>query len=128
MTDAPYIDVLETVFPVLAVRPDAEGQVARPDFFGTAFAVGPGVFMTAARVVVAAREYGALAIGKTGGDGQPIRSVTVEHVEAWPDRDIARLFCNNKVPTVLDTWMVKPVQFASSARRAGRVSAGLSAP
>ena len=72
MADAPYINVLETVFPVLAVRPDAKGQAARPDFFGTAFAVGPGVFMTAAHVVVAAEEHGAVALAGPTGDGQPV--------------------------------------------------------
>jgi hypothetical protein len=50
----PFIDIMRTVFPVVALNRDDAGQAARPDFFGTAFAVAPGVFMTAAHVVRAA--------------------------------------------------------------------------
>jgi len=30
---------MRTVFPVIAMNPQEAGQMARPDFFGTAFAV-----------------------------------------------------------------------------------------
>ena len=50
---AQFIDITRTVFPVIALeRGGEDGQMARADFVGTAFAVGPGVFMTAAGVVL----------------------------------------------------------------------------
>src|SRR4029450_162862 len=89
-------------------------EMARPDFFGTAFAVGPGVFMTADHVVEEASGVGQLAIGgPSSRDGQPIvgaaRAVAVER---WPERDIALLFCNVNPAetTVLDHWLGPRVQ------------------
>jgi hypothetical protein len=38
---APFIDIMSTVFPVIALEPDQPGEAARPDFFGTPFAIGP---------------------------------------------------------------------------------------
>ena len=44
------------------------------------------------------------------GTVNPSESITVEHVEKYPERDIALLFCNVKTPTILKTWMVRRVQ------------------
>jgi hypothetical protein len=71
----PFIDILRTVFPVVAL--EAPGQMARMDFFGTAFAVAPGVFMTAAHVVESASEKGELALAGPAPPGsglQPLGS------------------------------------------------------
>src|SRR3954447_4797491 len=60
--EPPSLDIFETVFPVVATVPGKENELEPPDFFGTAFAVGPGVYITAEHVVRAAEERGALAI------------------------------------------------------------------
>jgi hypothetical protein len=36
---------MQTVFPVGALVPQVPGEMARPDFFGTAFAVARDVFI-----------------------------------------------------------------------------------
>jgi hypothetical protein len=64
---ASHIDIMRTVFPVLATTPETT-ELARPEFFGTAFAIGAGVF-TAAHVVTAALEHGQLALGGPAGKG-----------------------------------------------------------
>jgi hypothetical protein len=99
MVAVPFIDITRTVFPVVALRADQTGEMARPDFFGPAFAVGPGVFMTAAHVATAAKAHGELAVGgPSSEDGHPlIGAVRVDQVETWSDRDVALLFCRSAV-------------------------------
>jgi len=100
-----------TVFPVLALHPEEAGQAARQDFFGTAFAIAPGVFMTAAHVVANALEHGRLAIGgPAGGEGRPLGSAVVQRYECFNDRDVALLFCDVTGVTLLNAWLLHRVQ------------------
>ncbi len=110
MTVPPHIDIMQTVFPVIATEPgntrDFPGRISS----GTAFAVSPGLFVTAAHVALAAQERGQLTVGGTV-PGQPmLGGAPVQYVETWPDRDVALLFCKTATRTVLDTWLINRVQ------------------
>ena len=111
-TTAPHIEIMRTVFPVLALNRELHGQAARPDCFGTAFAVAPNVFMTAAHVLDAASATGKVAIGgPMSGEGVPLMgAVPADAIERWPDCDIGLVFCNAPGVTILDHWLTKPVQ------------------
>lgn len=133
MVAGPFIDITRTVFPVIALKPDQAGEMARPDFFGTAFAVGPGVFMTAAHVARAAEAHGAVAVGGPSSvDGQAlIGAARVQHVETWAERDVALLFCNASgltELTELKVWLVKPVQLLTDLSSFGYPHAVTSSP
>ena len=104
---APSIDILKTVFPVAATK-DEGTQLAWPEFFGTAFAVAAGVFMTAAHVVNAAKPKGELTICGTH-DGSPMGGTKVADVELFEDFDVALLFCDMPA-TILNTWLARRVQ------------------
>jgi hypothetical protein len=106
---APFIEINRTVFPIAATTGTGT-ELARPDFFGTAFAVAPGVFMTAAHVLAAAVEHGNPTIAGPMPDGLPLGGARVYDYELFPDRDVALLFSSATVPTILNTWLVKPVQ------------------
>jgi hypothetical protein len=109
MPDEPaHIDILKTVFPVVATETNNPGELTRADFFGTAFAVGRGVFMTAAHVVEEARLHGSLTLAGPTGQGA-MGGVRVDHFEVFPERDIALLFCNAPA-TVLKLWLTNRVQ------------------
>ena len=112
MVAVPFIDITRTVFPVVALEPDQAGEMARPDFFGTAFAVGPGVFMTAAHVATEALAHGELAVGgPSSEDGHPlIGAARVDQVETWAERDVALLFCKVGGLTELKVWLTRSVQ------------------
>src|SRR5436190_55296 len=114
-----FIDVLNTVFPVVAVEPNDAGQLARPDFFGTAFAVAPGIFMTAAHVASAAQEHGELAIGGPVPEQSMMGGARVTAVETIPDRDIALLFCDAPGVTLLNSWLTTRLQVLTELRSFG---------
>src|SRR6185369_8286483 len=78
-------------------------------FFGTAFAVAQGIFMTAAHVVEAARQHGQLSLAGPTGEPAAMGGAKVDHFEVWPERDVALLFCNAPA-TVLDLWLTNRVQ------------------
>jgi hypothetical protein len=107
--EAPHIDILQTVFPVVATERNDAGELARPDFFGTAFAVGRGVFMTAAHVVEAARQHGRVTLAGPTGERTPMGGAKVDRFEVWADYDIALLFCNAPA-TVMNLWLTTRVQ------------------
>ena len=67
--------------------------MAYPDFFGTAFCVSPGVFMTAAHVALEAAAAGALGVAGPAGEGAPLGAARVKEYEIWEERDIALLHC-----------------------------------
>jgi hypothetical protein len=104
----PLINIDETVFPVMATVPGNAGELERPDFFGTAFAVGPGVYMTAAHVAQAAAARGQLSLGRRDDPG--LVGETVYYWEAWPERDIALLFCCTPGTTPLNIWLIHRTQ------------------
>jgi hypothetical protein len=105
------IDISRTVFPVVALHPESAGEMARPDFFGTAFAVAQGVFMTAAHVVEEAVAAGELGIGgPVGGEGRPLGAVRARRWEVWTDRDLALVSCDVSGLTVLNTWLTHRAQ------------------
>jgi hypothetical protein len=111
MTRSSFIDIAETVFPVVATLPGSVTQLARPDFFGTAFAVGRGVYMTAEHVLAAALKHGQLALeGPSGHPTMMLKSTKVSDWESWPDRDVALLYCDSERGTLLDTWLAIRVQ------------------
>lgn len=92
---APALDILRTVFPVVALERENHGQAVRPDFFGTAFAIAPGWFLTAGHVVQAAEERGALAIaGPTGLGSEPLGAARAIRFELFKGHDLALVQCN----------------------------------
>lgn len=105
---------MRTVFPVIALKPEQAGEMARADFFGTAFAVGPGVFMTAAHVARNAEAHGAVAIGGPSSvDGHaPLGAVRVQQIETWwPDHDVALLYVAAVAGlTELKMWLTNRLQ------------------
>lgn len=109
MPEPPHIDIFNTVFPVAATVTDEPGELARADFFGTAFCVAPGVFMTAAHVALAAQDRGHITIAGPTGQGMPMGGARVSSFESWPDHDIALLYCNAPA-TALNVWMTHRVQ------------------
>lgn len=123
-----FIDIMRTVFPVAALA-SADGEMARPDYFGTAFAIRPDLFVTAAHVVKAAVEAGALSIGGPTSATGPMGAARVAHYELFAERDIALLFMNESLPvTVLPTWLAKRVQFMTDLGSFGYPHAVTHAP
>jgi len=105
---ASHLDIMRTVFPVVATTGGGR-ELARPDFFGTAFAVAPGVFMTASHVVTNALTRGQLAIAGPSGHG-PLGACSVDEYEIFTNCDVALLFCNAGGVTLLNTWLTNRVQ------------------
>jgi hypothetical protein len=104
-----FIEIMQTVFPVVATVPGHSDELARPDFFGTAFCVRRDVFMTAEHVYRAAAAHGDVSLG--GPSEAPMMGgARVQSVECWPDRDIAVLYCQAGVVTELDTWLATRAQ------------------
>lgn len=101
------IDIMKTVLPVAARKPGSQ-ELTRPDFFGTAFAVAPNIFITAAHVWHAAASDGEPCI--TGGkpDG-PLGGAFVEAYELHDDLDIAIMRTSTKPDvTLLSSWLGHP--------------------
>jgi len=117
-TFPPQIDILKTVFPVLAMT-DEERAAARPDFFGTAFAVAPGIFLTAAHVVTAAQQHGHLTLAGVMGDGRSVGARRVDYWETFPEKDVALLYCEVTDMTILNTWLGGHVQVLTELRSFG---------
>lgn len=106
----PSIDIMRTVFPVVALQQDDSSQAARPDSFGTAFCVAPGVFMTAGHVVLNAQAAGRLAIAGPAGEGRALGAALAQDVEVWEARDVALVRCDVNGVTPLNTWLTHRVQ------------------
>jgi hypothetical protein len=116
----PHIDIMRTVFPVVALKADEPGQAARPDFFGTAFAVAPGLFITAGHVVNEARAVGALALAGPTGDGhEPVGAARVLDFELFPNHDLALLKCNVSDVTLLNVWLASRLQLLTDVSAFG---------
>ena len=81
------IDIMKTVLPVAARRSGSQ-ELTRPDFFGTAFAVAPNIFITAAHVWHAAAADGEPCIAGGKPDG-PLGAAFVDGHELYDDLDIA---------------------------------------
>ena len=111
---ADYIDILRSVFPVAATTEEGK-ELTHADFFGTAFAVCPGVFLTAAHVVQEAQNAGAVTLcAPIGpGDGHPMGGKAVDAVEIFPDHDVALMFVQATAQTVFDVWRLHPAQVLS---------------
>ena len=114
----PLLDIMNTVFPVTAMVTGAVGELARPDSFGTAFCVSPGVFMTAAHVVHNAMVFGDIALAGSAGRDQAMGSVRVTDVQVWDDFDVAVLFATPQV-TTLDVWLTSRLQTLSDVASFG---------
>jgi hypothetical protein len=101
MSDAAqFIDIFQTVFPVVATVPGEDTELARAEFFGTAFGVAPGVYMTAHHVASAAAAHGELAL-VGGPSSQPMMGgAKVDHWESWPERDVALVYCSFHTRTI----------------------------
>ena len=101
------IDIMKTVLPVAARRPGTQ-ELTRPDFFGTAFAVAPNIFLTAAHVWHNAAKDGEPIIAGSSGGGS-IGAAFVEAQELHDDIDIAIIRTNTKpAVTLLTNWLGHP--------------------
>jgi hypothetical protein len=117
VSEAQAIDIMRTVLPVVAVTRDAgdaggELQLAQPNFFGTAFAVAEGVFVTADHVVasIEALEGAEPGLGGFGGSAKQLVGARVANVERFSELDVALLHCPVKGVTILNKWLRRRVQ------------------
>src|SRR5258707_554106 len=74
-------------------------DLSRGEFHGTAFCVAPNLFMTAAHVYEAAAAAGNVAVGRLGPPRQQVQ--LVRDAEAYPDVDLAVLYCPNLAAEIL---------------------------
>lgn len=82
-------EILRAVFPVAAVKADEPGQLATPQFFGTAFAISPGVFLTAAHVARNAQAAGIPVLcGPRDQDEAPLGAAQIEEIEFFDAVDV----------------------------------------
>lgn len=100
------IDITKTVFPVAAATGNGQFELAQPRFFGTAFAIAPGLFLSAYHVTEAAKAAGApMLLGPTA-PGAPLGGKLITQVEAWPDIDVALIHCPvTEGVTLLNKWL-----------------------
>jgi len=93
------VNILDLHLAVVAGKPSADGnafELASPVFFGTAFPVVPGLFLTAAHVVGAARATGgSLALFRSGPHevSGPLPLQLVDEVEIFKGLDLALMKC-----------------------------------
>ncbi len=105
-----FIDIMRTVFPVAAIVSES-GQLARPDYFGTAFAIRPDLFVTAAHVVEAAVLAGTPTVGGPTTQDGPMGVAKIARYELLKNRDVALLFMEQALPvTPLQSWLANRVQ------------------
>lgn len=110
--DLPHINVFETVFAVAAVKAAGTPELSRRDFFGTAFSIGPGLFLTAEHVIAGALSAGLPTLAYGAGPGQPLRALSVRHADRWPGSDVALLHTDPAVApahAVVD-WAAQRIQ------------------
>lgn len=114
-------NILRTVFPVAALVENSPGELKEQRFYGTAFAIAPGLFLTAGHVIENAKAAGVpVLLGpRSGEDEDPLGAAPIEHAEMWP-HDIALLFCGvrDKV-TLLDRWLHTRCQALDELRAFG---------
>lgn len=103
------IDIMKTVFPVAARKPGTR-EFTRPDFFGTAFAVAPNIFVTAAHVWHNAAADGEPCI--TGGSPSgPLGAAFIDAHELFDDIDVAIVRTSTRPDvTLLTSWLATRVQ------------------
>jgi hypothetical protein len=106
------IDISETVLPV-AARAPGTNNFSRPDFFGTAFAVAPDIFLTAAHVWHAAAAHGEPCIcGSISGN--PLGAAFVDRFELHDGIDIAIIKTKTKPKVIiLRNWFDGRLQLLS---------------
>ena len=107
----PSIDIMRSVFAVAALKPKSEGEplstasLASPEFFGTAFAIAPGVYLTAAHVIRNADAAGSPVLIIPVGAGEALSSVDIIAFEIWDQFDLAAVFTEEDVATTkFDIW------------------------
>lgn len=101
------IDIMKTVLPVVARKPGTQ-ELTRPDFFGTAFAVAPNIFVTAAHVWHAAAADGEPCIAG-GTPHSPLGGAFVAVHELFDDLDVAIIKTQTKPDvTLLTSWLGHP--------------------
>lgn len=122
-TNLPMIDILRSVHPVLMVSSDDSTALSSYQFWGTAFAVAPGVFLTANHVVThESQRDDIFSVGAFGGSGadEAMRGAKVEDIERFPDIDLAILHCAvaRGVP-IFASWLKTRLQVLSDVAAFG---------
>jgi hypothetical protein len=84
----------DLVFPVFGAGGGREGDLE--ELCGTAFSIGPGVFMTAGHVLGKAFTHQVAAIGFSGAPGSTWRGSSIDEREIFDDLDIG--ICKAGVP------------------------------
>jgi len=84
----------DVVFPVFGAGAGPKGDLE--ELCGTAFSIGPGVFMTAGHVVKKAFTHQVAAIGFPGAPGLTWRGSSIDERELFDDLDIG--ICKARVP------------------------------
>lgn len=111
------LDVRSFAFPVISMAEDEGDEVARPLVFGTAFCVGPGIFVTAGHVIADAVAVGKPAIGVQVQENRirPARAVMHEILDAF---DVGVMACRAEALGLLN-WAEGPVSMGSDVGAVG---------
>lgn len=98
------LDLGDLVFAVVALGQD--GKLLKPLIYGTAFCVGPGVFLTAGHVLSNIRDDGGVVgIARVKGEGMGV--VAAMNTELLPSHDIGVVLARAPGLTLLD-WDAEP--------------------
>jgi hypothetical protein len=104
------VDLRDLVFPVFAASRDGDGTVIAPVVYGTAFCLGPGIFVTCAHVArTVEQEGGAVALGDLRTEG-PVLMARARRVERFDDVDVALIACKLPAIAVL-RWQDPPLRY-----------------
>lgn len=116
MTRLGYIDVGDMLFSVIALSDT--GGLMRPTIYGTAFCVGPGIFITAGHVLEnIAADGGHVGLGKYMENGT-VGAVKVANTEILRSHDIGVILARAEAPALLD-WASEPRSFLADVSAAG---------
>jgi hypothetical protein len=104
------VDLTSLVFPVVSVKPQSH-ELVLPVIYGTAFCIGPGIFLTAGHVARSAQGGGEPGLVVLG-ENEPVSVRRVLDCEVIDSHDVAVLTC--KMPAIANlNWQAEPLRLLS---------------
>ena len=107
------VAVPDFVFPVVAARSDMDDSaLLKPLVYGTAFCIGPGLFVTAAHVIQSIRGDGGRPMPGTlpAETGAPYLGRLARRIELLSNLDVGLMAVRPAAPAALD-WQSEPFGF-----------------
>jgi hypothetical protein len=96
----------------------APHELAQPVIFGTAFCLGPGIFLTAGHVARSAQCGDGQPALVVLGEDEPVSVRRVQKVEVIDSHDVAVLAC--KIPAIANlNWQAEPLRLLSDVSAFG---------